>query len=285
VLLDPAGTLFVVDPSYVQLSVFDSLGTFRRRWGRKGAGPGEYATPYSLAWLRDSLVLLDPGNSRITVYGRDGAWVRQWPAERITGGQTVRLYRTPPDAFWVYGTRPSASGLEGLFIRYTSAGPTDTVPTFRSAEAVGKGARCRRSDRGITFFSPPFGPVSYVVPTAVGERAVAVSTSYRIAFLSRSNDTVRVLERKVVAAAVADSEWMAATEAWRKFHDDWPTAVCDRTEFERPETKPVIHALVSDDEGQLRVEVLTNRGRVYRGIRARRCGTGHGHWSAAERRD
>jgi hypothetical protein len=263
VLLDSTGALYVVDPSTVQLSVFDPHGALRARWGRRGAGPGEYTRPYSVAWLHDSLVLLDPGNSRITVYGRDAAWGRQWPAERITGGQTVRLYRTPPAGFWVYGTRPTADGLEGQFIRYTSAGPTDTVPTFRSPVAAGQAATCHRPDGGITFFSPPFGTVQYLTPTASSERLVALSTAYRIAVLGRSNDTLRVIERTATPAPLTDAEWDAELEEFRTFRRDWPTAHCDRTSFDRPATKPIIAWLALDDKGQLWVEALTADGRIY----------------------
>lgn len=243
VLLDSLGALYVVDPSFVQLSVFDPQGALRNRLGQRGAGPGEYTRPYSIAWLHDSLVLLDPGNSRITVYGRDGVWARQWVAERITGDQTIRLYRTPPAGFWVYGTRPTAEGLEGLFIRYTSAGPTDTVPSFRSPEAVGKGAVCHRPDGAISFFSPPFGPVQYLTPTAAGERLVALSTAYRIAVLGRADDTLRAIERTVTPAPLTDAEWNAELEEFLAFRREWPTAHCDRTSFDRPATKPVLAGL------------------------------------------
>ena len=79
------GELLVVDHRSKEVKVFDSMGAFLRRIGRTGAGPGEFADPYSLAWLGDTLALLDPGNSRIGLFGPDEKWIGQLPVQPITG--------------------------------------------------------------------------------------------------------------------------------------------------------------------------------------------------------
>ena len=112
VLLDRDGSVYVVDPSYRQISVFDSTGALTRRIGRRGSGPGEYMMPYSLAWLGDSLALLDPGVPRVMLVDKSGAWARQWPYHRLTGSSAVRLYRTP-SGFWAMGHRPGRDGKIG----------------------------------------------------------------------------------------------------------------------------------------------------------------------------
>lgn len=96
VLLSGDQSLYVADPSYVAVSVFDSTGRFVRQLGREGSGPGEYRDPYSLAWLGRGLALLDPGNSRIGLYEPSGGWATSWNVPRVSGGQFIRLYRTPP---------------------------------------------------------------------------------------------------------------------------------------------------------------------------------------------
>lgn len=262
VLLAKGGSLYVADPSYRAVSVFDSTGRFLRQLGREGAGPAEYRSPYSLAWLGESLAVLDPGNSRIGLYDPSGMWARSWMVQPITGGQLIRLYRTPP-TFWSYGLRPAGARTEGLFIRYTPAGPADSLPLIRPSAGLAAGRRCDRPDQGITFFPAPFGPALLQVPTPGGLRALALNTDYRIAFVSPRGDTVRMIERRVEPATIIDSEWVEANADWVKFRSDWPTAICDQGAFERPQFKPPLAFLFYDDQGRLWVELTTQAGPQY----------------------
>ena len=42
---------YVADVQISQIQVFESTGRHVRTIGRRGAGPGEFGTPYSLGWL------------------------------------------------------------------------------------------------------------------------------------------------------------------------------------------------------------------------------------------
>ena len=262
VLLDQAGSLYVVDPSRRTLSIFDSTGRFVRQLGRDGAGPGEYRDPYSVAWVDGQLALLDPGNTRLGLYDSTGRWERSWPAPGITGDQVVRLYRAAPTA-WTHGARPAGAQLEGIFIRYTAAGPADTLPFIRPASGLASGRLCQRPDQGITFFDAPFGAALLQIPTPAGTRALALSTAYRIAFLDPAGDTVGVIEREIPPTPVSNAEWEEANAGWLKFRRDWPTATCDGREFSRPAAKPPLAWLFYDDRGRLWVETVTPDGPRY----------------------
>lgn len=264
VLLDSAGSVFVLDPSFVQISVFDSSGAPARRIGRKGNGPGEYTLPYSIAWLGDSLAVLDPGNSRIMLLGPDGTWVRQWTVQRISGGLHVRLFRAPPRGFWTYAVKPGEDGRStSLFVRVTSEGFSDSLTFFRAPVLANTGARCDLPNGGFTYFSPPFGPTALVIPNAAGEQLVAVSTEYRVAVLGPSLDTLRLIVRPVTAAPITDAEWEESLTEWREFKEKNPNAHCDKDGWTRPATKPVLAHLFTDHEQQLWVELLSAEGRFY----------------------
>jgi hypothetical protein len=180
----------------------------------------------------------------------------------ISGGQFIRLYRTPP-SFWAYAVRPANGKAEGVFVRYGSTGPADTIPVGAPAPGLPGPVQCQRPDKGITFFSRPYGASYLVVPTANGERATAVTSAYHIAFLGPQGDTVRAIQRTVPTIPVTDSAWEAASAEWRTFQREWPTAVCEPRGFLRAAVKPVLSHFFHDDVGRFWVEYLTPEGIRY----------------------
>ncbi|MEZ4457631.1 MAG: hypothetical protein R2882_13950 [Gemmatimonadales bacterium] len=183
-----------MDPSYRTLLEFDSAGTLIRHIGRDGAGPAN-SSPYSVAWLGDTLALLDPGG-RIGVFDRAGEWVTSWPVRRITGGQIIRLYRTP-GGFWAYALRPTDEGNEPVFVpRYSSRGPEDSVVVRRPTAGLAPMRTCQRADRGLSFFTTPFGGTPFFVPAGGDAQAVAVTSSMRSRW-SAAPATLRLIRRSL----------------------------------------------------------------------------------------
>lgn len=263
VALGPNGVVAVLDHRTPQIVAFSKDGARVASWGRSGAGPGEYRWPYSIAYLGDSLVLFDPGLSRITLYDHERRWLREWPTPRNTGGAPVRLYQNPPTTAWVFATRAVSTGLERVFVRYDASGTTDTLPIPSYTFPPSESANCNSPDGSISFYSAPFSPSLLSTPLQNGERAVAITTSYRLAFLSRSGDTLRTIERALTPAAVTDSLWAAETSEWTEFRRKIPTAHCSRESFTRPAHTPLVYALFSDEDGHLWVEARGSDGVVY----------------------
>lgn len=263
VLLDSRGRVYVLDPSNRTIQVFDSTGTFLRQVGRDGSGPGEYRMPYSIAWLGDRLAVLDPGNARIGLFDSAGGWITSWPAPLITGGTFIRLHRTPP-RFWSYALRSTGGRPVGVFVRYAATGPVDTVPIVQRTPGTANMRICRRPDQATSFFAAPFGPGLISIPTPQGTQAVAVTSTYRVAFVdSAGGDTVRALRRSVPPTPITDAEWDSANGEWAEFRREWPTADCDRGDFARPGVKPPVVSMFHDDVGRLWVELVTPDGPRY----------------------
>jgi hypothetical protein len=71
---DPAGNIFVADGyGNSRIAKFDKGGKYIKSWGTKGAEPGQFDTPQSLASdAQGNLYVADFGNKRIQVFDGDG---------------------------------------------------------------------------------------------------------------------------------------------------------------------------------------------------------------------
>jgi hypothetical protein len=69
--------IYVVDAGSCRVLVFDFQGKFLRAVGRKGQGPGEFATPTGIGLTGDGgFAVADRDNNRIQLFGPDGKFVR-----------------------------------------------------------------------------------------------------------------------------------------------------------------------------------------------------------------
>jgi hypothetical protein len=77
ILVDGDGQLFVTQFQTPWITVFDPRTRLARRIGRSGQGPGELVAPGRLGWVGgDSLWVADVVANRVTVFKRDGEYVR-----------------------------------------------------------------------------------------------------------------------------------------------------------------------------------------------------------------
>jgi hypothetical protein len=84
------GSLVVANAGTSQLLFFDSEGEFSRAVGQKGQGPGEFENLfYCMRFGRDSLLVWDGGNARMTVHDAEGAYVREF---RLVGEGGAPLF-------------------------------------------------------------------------------------------------------------------------------------------------------------------------------------------------
>ena len=83
VVVAPNGDIFVGDGhdagTNARIVKFSKDGTFIKAWGQKGSGPGQFATPHSLAFdSRGRLFVGDRENNRIQLFTQDGAFLEEW---------------------------------------------------------------------------------------------------------------------------------------------------------------------------------------------------------------
>jgi sugar lactone lactonase YvrE len=79
----PNGDIFVADghggDTNARIVKLSKDGKFIKAWGKKGAGPGEFDTPHSLAMdSAGRLFVADRSNSRIQIFDQDGRILAEW---------------------------------------------------------------------------------------------------------------------------------------------------------------------------------------------------------------
>jgi DNA-binding beta-propeller fold protein YncE len=77
VVVSSNGDIFVADGHVgTRIAKFSKDGTFLKTWGTKGAGPGQFSQPHSIAFdSQERLYVGDRGNARIQIFDKDGAYL------------------------------------------------------------------------------------------------------------------------------------------------------------------------------------------------------------------
>ncbi len=95
---DAAGNTYISD-GYINSRVakVDKDGNWLKSWGERGAGPGQFHTPHSIAVdAGGSVYVADRSNRRIQVFDGEGAFLRQFTIDAPV----------PPDAKPAIGDMP-----------------------------------------------------------------------------------------------------------------------------------------------------------------------------------
>jgi len=99
-----SGALVVADAGAAELLRYAADGTFERRWGGRGGGPGEFGQLARVyAWTGDSVAALDQQSERLSVFDAVGAFARQVGAREVSGDSLFAMDVWLYGRFWVDG--------------------------------------------------------------------------------------------------------------------------------------------------------------------------------------
>jgi hypothetical protein len=265
VLSDSAGNIYVADAQALEVRVFGHDGAHLRNLGRAGAGPGEFRYLNAMAWVADTLHVLDPGNARIQRLTPDGTEVGSYAWLRLTGSPShVRFYPASDGRLHVTALPPRTPDGQGYergsaFWSYEGAFPTDTI--FVPATDVSPLYVTCTSEMMISGWDSPLSPRFHVQPAGEGLVLTAKSTEYRLNFLNSAGDTVRQIVRSALDRPITDAAWSEVQDSVRAFQSRQPgDASCDLSTVVRPPALPVVAGLHYGAERQLIVETETETG-------------------------
>lgn len=255
----PDGSIYVVDRQAPALRRYAADGSLVRTIGRKGGGPGEYEQPDGgVAVLPDGRVLLrDPANARINVYGPEGEFLEEW---RIRGGMYTSTPLTVDTAGSVYHPvfEFSDEGTEWKYVHFSPEGAvTDTlaVPDLGHETPIVEAVRESDSGRSMSRSVVPFSPRETWTLSPLGTFVGGVSDRYRV-YLLRQDGRVLAIERDRAPVRVDPDE--RANERERivaNMRNVDPSWSWDGPPI--PDTKPAFRDVWADLDGRVWVLLHT----------------------------
>ncbi|MCY3546025.1 MAG: 6-bladed beta-propeller [Gemmatimonadetes bacterium] len=265
VAFGPDEALFVADEYNSEVRVFGLDGAHRRTFGREGDGPGEFRSLYSLAWVGDRLLTLDPRLGRVGEFSAQGEWLGQRTTVMagFSGSPAfIRFFPVGPNEVFRFAYSLER---ETIWVGHHATGDTgDTVPGPRSPVTPLPGAippMFCEADGATGFFGAPFAPGILRHPASGGIAYSAWGYFYRIAVTDAAGDTLRVIERTLPTEPISDDEWAGGrSEEQDVFRERFPNASCNPRTFTRPDRKPFIDEIFVAPDGKLWVDVIRTAG-------------------------
>lgn len=193
VLPRPDGTFILRESDEATLTLYATDGSVIRRFGREGAGPGEFSQPYP-AWMGDTLVVHDPAQARITLLALDGTVLNTFPSVcchmgPATGTDTRGRIR-------VTGQRVSDSAFAQQWIWFDLAGKR--VDSMVPPKAGDQKYWQLNVNGGSSRYSVPFAPQNSHGFLADGRIVYGFTDRYELLITSTGADTARIIRREGV---------------------------------------------------------------------------------------
>lgn len=263
ILLEDAGRrIWALESTEQQFKVFDAEGQFVRTVGRQGGGPGEMRQAAGAALQgSDRLLVVDMSGARISRFDTAGTYLEGYP---ISGGfQTYPWPGRVDREGRLYNAIPYSVGddFQMALVRYDSMMvPTDTLlpPRWDSGLYF-----THRTEGGSMSASIPHAPALRWQLTPEGDFWSIRTDSYSLVRQAANGDTVRVVTKPFIAAAVSGEEKDSAIARLKWFTDQGGKV--DRGRI--PDVKPAAQGFLVAEDGHLWVTPIladtTTLGRVY----------------------
>ena len=261
IAVDDDHNVYVLDGQARHVRVFDSDGTYVNTLGRDGEGPGEFKVPIGLAISNGRLLVRDPANGRVQLFGLETGENEEWRYLPSDHFWNTPLYRDDQGRIYV-----DISETEMRFIVMDSDGTQiDTIsapvaPADFDDDQYGMNAQGESGDRWRSVgANVPFSPDWYWTVHPTGHFLSALSTAYRIN-LEQDSGVLRI-ERNHTPVAVPDDERdrheQRIMSRMRQVDAGWSWDGADI-----PTHKPPFRGLRAGNDGRIWVRLWTEARQV-----------------------
>ena len=249
------GNVYVFDEQVQDVRVFDSTGGYVETLGRRGQGPGEFSRAEAIALLPDGrLVVRDPGNQRVEVFGPGAGQTDQW---RYNSGNAYSMSPLHTDehgrTFLVTRDVSRDGSAMHLIVLGPDGMPVDTLPD--PASEYEAPMLTATSGSGTSGASVPFAPRFQWTVHPDGHFLTGLPSEYRIDLVR--GDGVFRIERTTDPAPIHDEE--------RAYHREHVVRSMRNTDPHWswngppiPEHKPFFQGLVVGRDRRIWVRLVTD---------------------------
>ena len=84
---DSFGNIYLLDDKECNVKVFSQTGSFLRKFGSKGKGPGEFLRPEEMEFINDSILISDSRLKRFTYFDLEGNYLRSQKLKNDSPGK------------------------------------------------------------------------------------------------------------------------------------------------------------------------------------------------------
>lgn len=249
-------TMYVIDSHSRDIRMYDAAGSFVRRFGGPGAGPGELQQPSGIGLLPDGrLVVRDYQNARVNVYSADGESLASWPIPGGFGTTSPMFVDRQGNVYLDILADRSGPGIGRVgLLRLDSTGAVvDTLFRPLADVEVPRLEATSPDGRGRSFFGVPFWPVPVTTLNDDGAFVGGIGDRYAITTW-HADGTVQRIERDVPPVPVQPGEAATVVEqttrGLRQTQPDWRWAGP-----RPPESKPYFTSLHAGADGRLWVRL------------------------------
>ena len=208
IAVDDDWTVYVFDDQAYHVQVYDSAGTYVETLGGRGEGPGKFMYPEAIALLPDGrLVVRDPGNMRVQVFGPGRGELDEWGYNSGNYGSTEPLYTDGLGRTFVLARDMSRTDFViQLIVLGPDGTPVDTIPqpSSRYEQATLTAEYTSEGGTGWSSAIVPFSPRLMWTVHPSGHFLTGISSDYRI-HLPHDNGVLRI-ERAYDPVAVSEGE-------------------------------------------------------------------------------
>ena len=263
IAVDDRRNVFVFDGQAQHVRVFDSDGAYVGTIGRRGEGPGEFGSAEAIAILPDGrLVVRDPGNRRIAVFGPSPEHSEHWgydpgnygsnsPLHTDAQGRTYLITRDPSSTDWV--RHIIVLGPDGAHLDTLPEPSSPWDPPVMVAEGEVEGGYARYTH------PVPFAPSFQWTVHPSGHFVTGLPADYRIE-LARDDGILRIERITDPATVHADEGALRRASVERQLQSRIPGWTWDGPSI--PEHKPFYRQLLAGRDGRIWVRLWTEAHRV-----------------------
>lgn len=267
IAVDAKQRAYVVESKENAIYVYDATGAYLNRFGRKGAGPGEFGNPCCAAFdAKGRLWVLDLDHSRYVVFAlaENGKAVKATPVFVVAAPASNSNFGVPINVDRSGNVTSLATVREGndpqtLVKRFLVDSTSKIVRTLVELPQIDNVTpafkhRLPNSPNGVTvFLYQPYGADALRADGPDGVYALVGAAKYVVRWFSSTGALLRTLTRDVRGPLLSAREHTRGDSLLGRAATRGQTSV-GVLPFAVPERKPPVLALFFDADGRLWVE-------------------------------